>query len=335
MLGRARARRAASRSSARSSRRSSATASTATRRRGYWLDIGTPERYLQGTFDILEGAVATAVGRAPGTRRTSSIGDGVGRRGRVVPPGARRAPARASATARTSAAASCSGAASRSARHARRARVVLAGRRDRRRLRAARLHRRPRRRAIGDARTSTGGAVLGEGVTIGADNVSRGRRADVPGRRTARRRDQVLTHDRQRLDRAAIEAVDVGGQLADVLALPEHLRDALWRVESAELEPHDAPGGLVVAGMGGSAIGGALAARRARRPGLAPDRRRRATTAAGVDDAGHDGAVRQLLGQHRGDARRATRRPGRSARAASSRRAAASSPARRARTTCR
>jgi len=28
----------------------------------YWLDIGTPARYLQGTFDILEGNVRTAVG---------------------------------------------------------------------------------------------------------------------------------------------------------------------------------------------------------------------------------------------------------------------------------
>jgi mannose-1-phosphate guanylyltransferase len=28
---------------------------------GYWLDIGTPDRYLQGTFDILSGAVQTAV----------------------------------------------------------------------------------------------------------------------------------------------------------------------------------------------------------------------------------------------------------------------------------
>lgn len=28
---------------------------------GYWLDIGTPERYLQGTFDIVSGRVATAV----------------------------------------------------------------------------------------------------------------------------------------------------------------------------------------------------------------------------------------------------------------------------------
>jgi glucose/mannose-6-phosphate isomerase len=57
----------------------------------------------------------------------------------------------------------------------------------------------------------------------------------------------------------AIATVDVAHQLDDVLAMPEHLRDALWRVESAKLEPHDAPGGLVVAGMGGSAIGGALA----------------------------------------------------------------------------
>ncbi len=29
---------------------------------GYWLDIGTPERYLEATRDILEGRVATAVG---------------------------------------------------------------------------------------------------------------------------------------------------------------------------------------------------------------------------------------------------------------------------------
>jgi mannose-1-phosphate guanylyltransferase len=30
---------------------------------GYWLDIGTPARYLQATFDILEGNVLTEVGR--------------------------------------------------------------------------------------------------------------------------------------------------------------------------------------------------------------------------------------------------------------------------------
>jgi len=47
--------------------------------------------------------------------------------------------------------------------------------------------------------------------------------------------------------------------MEDVVGMPDQLRDALWRVESANLEAHDAPGGLIVAGMGGSAIGGALA----------------------------------------------------------------------------
>ena len=53
--------------------------------------------------------------------------------------------------------------------------------------------------------------------------------------------------------------MDISGQLGDVLALPEHLRDALWRVESAIMQDWDTSAGLVVAGMGGSAIGGALA----------------------------------------------------------------------------
>lgn len=57
---------------------------------------------------------------------------------------------------------------------------------------------------------------------------------------------------------ARIREVDPSGQLDDVLALGEHLRDALWRVESAGLEPAEARG-LIVCGMGGSAIGGLLA----------------------------------------------------------------------------
>ena len=61
------------------------------------------------------------------------------------------------------------------------------------------------------------------------------------------------------LSAEAIAAVDPSGQAADVIGLPEHLRDALWRVESANLAPEDSPGGLVVAAMGGSAIGGLLA----------------------------------------------------------------------------
>jgi glucose/mannose-6-phosphate isomerase len=56
----------------------------------------------------------------------------------------------------------------------------------------------------------------------------------------------------------AIREVDSAGQLDDVLATPEHLRDALWRFESAKVGDLDATG-LVVCGMGGSGVGGLLA----------------------------------------------------------------------------
>jgi glucose/mannose-6-phosphate isomerase len=62
-----------------------------------------------------------------------------------------------------------------------------------------------------------------------------------------------------RLTREGISEVDTEDLLEDVLAIPEHLRDALWKAQSVGLEPWDSPGGMIVAGMGGSAIGGALA----------------------------------------------------------------------------
>jgi glucose/mannose-6-phosphate isomerase len=61
------------------------------------------------------------------------------------------------------------------------------------------------------------------------------------------------------LDRATIEARDPGGMLGDVLAMPLQLGDALWRAQSAGIGAADSPAGLVVCGMGGSAIGGDLA----------------------------------------------------------------------------
>ncbi len=61
------------------------------------------------------------------------------------------------------------------------------------------------------------------------------------------------------LDARAVGEVDRSDQTADVLDLGNQLRDALWRVESARLEPRDTPGGLIVAGVGGSAVGGMLA----------------------------------------------------------------------------
>ncbi len=69
----------------------------------------------------------------------------------------------------------------------------------------------------------------------------------------------AATSAAQELSREAIARIDSSDQLSHVLGLPEQLRDALWRVESADMQPLDTSAGLVVAGMGGSAIGGALA----------------------------------------------------------------------------
>ncbi|HZL47594.1 MAG TPA: NDP-sugar synthase [Solirubrobacteraceae bacterium] len=51
----------------------------------YWLDIGTPERYLQGTFDIIEGNVATAVQERLGSDYLA-VDEGAEVQGRVIPP---------------------------------------------------------------------------------------------------------------------------------------------------------------------------------------------------------------------------------------------------------
>ena len=52
---------------------------------GYWLDIGTPERYLRGTYDILEGKVSTEVGRQLGVSGLMLVDDAT-IEGRVVAP---------------------------------------------------------------------------------------------------------------------------------------------------------------------------------------------------------------------------------------------------------
>ncbi len=59
---------------------------------------------------------------------------------------------------------------------------------------------------------------------------------------------------------ARLRELDRAGQLGDVLALPDHLRDALWRVESARIPSPEQADAVLVCGMGGSAIGGDLAA---------------------------------------------------------------------------
>jgi glucose/mannose-6-phosphate isomerase len=59
--------------------------------------------------------------------------------------------------------------------------------------------------------------------------------------------------------RERLEGLDSGDQYSATVALPDHLRDALWRVGSARIDPFETSG-LVICGMGGSAIGGDLAA---------------------------------------------------------------------------
>jgi mannose-1-phosphate guanylyltransferase len=51
----------------------------------YWLDIGTPARYLQGTFDIIEGNVQSAVQERLGSGYLA-VADSDAIEGRVIPP---------------------------------------------------------------------------------------------------------------------------------------------------------------------------------------------------------------------------------------------------------
>jgi mannose-1-phosphate guanylyltransferase len=141
----------------------------------YWLDIGTPERYLKGTFDIIEGKVDTAV--------QERLGDGylvvdpdAQVDGRVVPPVVLERGVRVAAGAHIGSLAVLGqgvsiGAGTRVERS-----VILPGAeigegctlRDC--IVAGGCH-------VGDGTQITGGAVLGEGVTVGAHNtVTRGAR---------------------------------------------------------------------------------------------------------------------------------------------------------------
>jgi mannose-1-phosphate guanylyltransferase len=135
----------------------------------YWLDIGTPDRYLQGTFDIIEGNVKTAVTERLGDSWLA-IDASAEVSGRVVPPavierGTRIAPGAhvgslvvlgADVTVESGATierAVVLGGTTIGAGCTLRDCIVAGGCR------------------IGANTQFTGGAVLGEGVTIGSDNV--------------------------------------------------------------------------------------------------------------------------------------------------------------------
>jgi mannose-1-phosphate guanylyltransferase len=135
----------------------------------YWLDIGTPERYLQGTFDIIEGNVRTAVGERLGSDWLA-IDAGAQASGRVIPPAVLERGVTVAESAQVGSLVVLGEDVSVGAHATVERSVILKG------------------AVIGEgatlrdcivaagcrigARTSIGGgAVLGEGVTVGADNV--------------------------------------------------------------------------------------------------------------------------------------------------------------------
>ena len=247
----------------------------------YWLDIGTPERYLQGTFDILEGNVATGGAdrlgaRLPGRRRARRTLDG-----RIVPPALVERGCTIAAGAHVGA-------------------LVVLGDGRRRRARATTIERarRPQRRAdrrptapcatassppacaSATATAISGGAVLGEGVTIGAAQRPLARRASLPADRPTRqapsRSEEGTSPTLSSTEQLDARPRDDRPGRSD---RPAHRRPRDSRSTCATrcgrssrpaLEPWDSPGGLIVAGMGGSAIGGQPGPRDPRRPRLAP-----------------------------------------------------------------
>jgi mannose-1-phosphate guanylyltransferase len=135
----------------------------------YWLDIGTPERYLQGTFDIIEGNVKTAVGERLGSDWLA-IDAGAQASGRVIPPAVLERGVTVAQSAQVGSLVVLGEDVSVGAGATVERSVILKGAEigEGAMLRDCIVAAGCR---IG-ARTSIGGgAVLGEGVTVGADNV--------------------------------------------------------------------------------------------------------------------------------------------------------------------
>jgi mannose-1-phosphate guanylyltransferase len=135
----------------------------------YWIDVGTPERYLQATFDILAGRVRTGVTETLGDRFLAV--DPTARvAGRAIPPAIVGPGAQVAAGAHVGSLAVLAADVSVGAGSVVERAVVLRGASvgDGCIVRDCIVG--PGAR-IGDRSRVVGGAMLGEGVTIGSDNV--------------------------------------------------------------------------------------------------------------------------------------------------------------------
>jgi mannose-1-phosphate guanylyltransferase len=135
----------------------------------YWLDIGTPARYLQGTFDIIEGSVDTAVRERLGSDWLA-IDEHAEILGRVIPPAVIGRGVRVAAGAHVGSLVVLGADVSIEHGSIVERAVILdgtqigAGCELRNCIIAAGCR-------VGDGTKITGGAVLGEGVVVGAGNV--------------------------------------------------------------------------------------------------------------------------------------------------------------------
>ena len=146
---------------------------------GYWLDIGTPATYLQATFDILERTVATTVGDRLGTSYLEVAGD-VEAEGRIIPPALAGSGCRVAAGARVGSQAVLGQGVRIGADTIVESAVVLNGAEVGPGCTLRHCIIGPGAR-VGANTVVEGGVVLGEGVTVGADNVLRAGARIFPG----------------------------------------------------------------------------------------------------------------------------------------------------------
>ncbi len=135
----------------------------------YWLDIGTPDRYLKGTFDIIEGNVETAVRERLG-ESWAAIAPDAAIAGRVIPPAVVGQGATVAAGAHVGPLAVLADGVQIGTNSTVERAVILNGTQVGEGCELRDCIIAPGCR-IGTASRITGGAVLGEGVTVGADNV--------------------------------------------------------------------------------------------------------------------------------------------------------------------
>jgi mannose-1-phosphate guanylyltransferase len=135
----------------------------------YWLDIGTPARYLQGTFDIIQGNVETAVRERLGSDWLA-VDEGAEVLGRVIPPALLERGVRIAEGAHVGSLVVLGEDVAVGAGSVVERAVILEGTQIgpgcelRDCIVAAGCR-------VGAGTKITGGAVLGEGVNVGADNV--------------------------------------------------------------------------------------------------------------------------------------------------------------------